>query len=258
MNKKVVVIVTIFIILVVIICLWTSLIIPKNIAKLSATNYLKKNFPKKQYEFVDIEWSSSFGGYVIKYRDENDEIVSFLLNNKYFPITPAQGMYELENNYTIEFGGMSNIDDFYNHSITSQYKDIRMLEENYTTKQAQKDNCFVIGAMIHNDNLYSKFMDKYNKKEDAFIRVVQSTIEGDIFIIDILYEAKTNKVHIVKDDKRDKFSAKEERTIKYKVYEKIGVWNYKDFKYWVAYNEELPKSLESDNSDNLFIIATIN
>lgn len=63
----------------------------------------------------------------------------------------------------------------------------------------------MIGAMVHNDYLYNEFMNKYNKKEDAFIRVVQSTAEGDIFIIDLLYEAKNDKVHFVKDDTRDEF-----------------------------------------------------
>lgn len=27
---------------------------------------------KKQYEYVDVEWSSSFGGYVVKFKDKNE------------------------------------------------------------------------------------------------------------------------------------------------------------------------------------------
>lgn len=156
---------------------------------------------------------------------------------------------------------INNIDDLYNLEIARDYENIRNLPENYSKEQAQIDNCFVIGAMVHNDNLYSEFMDKYNKKENAFIRVVQSTVEGDIFIIDILYEAKNNKIHLVKDDTRDDFSAQEDRTIKYRTYEKTGVWNYQNSQYWVAYNGELPdgtNALYSINSDELFIIATIN
>lgn len=70
MNKKSIIIVTIIINLVVILGLWISGIIPKQIARISATNYLKKNFPKKQYEYIDGEWSSSFGGYAIRVKDE--------------------------------------------------------------------------------------------------------------------------------------------------------------------------------------------
>lgn len=261
MNKKRVFIVTIIIILAMILVLWTSGIIPKQIARISATNYLKKNFPKIQLEYVDIEWSSSFGGYSIKFKDENNKIYGFIMNNKYFPISLGQGLYGFQDNYRVEYEGISDINDFYNHSITSEYKPITTLPKNYSKEQAQKDNCFIIGAMVHNDNLYSEFMDKYNKKQDAFIRVVQSTIEGDIFIIDVLYEAKNNKIHLIKDDTRDKFSAQEDRTIKYKTYEKTGIWNYLNLQYWVAYNGELPNREGAEysiNSDDLFIITTIN
>ena len=153
------------------------------------------------------------------------------------------------------------MNEFYNHSIKGEYKYLRILPENYSKEQSQRDNCFVIGAMVHNDNLYSEFMDKYKNKEDAFIRVVQSTVEGDIFIIDVLYETRNNKIHLVKDNTRDNFSAQEDRTIKYKTYEKTGVWNYAGSQYWVAYNGELPDGTYAEytiNSDDLFIIATIN
>lgn len=261
MNKKRAFIVTIIIILAIILVLWTSGIIPKQIARISATNYLKKNFPKIQLEYVDIEWSSTFGGYSIRFKDENNKIYGFIMNNKYFPISLGQGLYGFQDNYRVEYEGISDINDFYNHNITSEYKPITTLPENYSKEQAQKDNCFIIGAMVHNDNLYSEFMDKYNKKENAFIRVVQSTIEGDIFIIDVLYEAKNDKMHLIKDDTRDKFSAQEDRTIKYKTYEKTGIWNYLNLQYWVAYNGELPDRTAAEysiNSDDLFIITTIN
>ncbi|MBO5478890.1 MAG: DUF4362 domain-containing protein [Clostridia bacterium] len=260
-NKKRSITFVVVLMILIILTLWISGIIPKQIARISATQYLKKNFPEKQYEYVDIEWSSSFGGYSIKFKDENDKIVGFIMNNKYFPISPGQGTFGLEDSYRVEYEAISDINDFYNHSIAANYTDIRNLAQNYSKEQAQKDNCFIIGAMVHNDNLYSEFMDKYDKKEDAFIRVVQSTVEGDIFIIDVLYEARNNKIHLVKDDTRDKFSAQEDRTIKYKTYEKTGVWNYQNSQYWVAYNGELPdgtKAQYSINSDELFIIATIN
>lgn len=262
MNKKKrnIMLVLIFIVVFIFI-LWISGIIPKQIAKISATHYLKKNFPEKQYEFVNIEWSSSFGGYSISFKDEDDKMIGFIMNNKYFPISPGQGTFALEENYRVEYEAISDINDFYNHSITSNYKDIRSLPESYSKEQAQNDNCFILGAMVHNDNLYSEFMNKYNKKENAFIRVVQSTVEGDIFIIDVLYEARNNKIHLIKDDTRDKFSAQEDRTIKYKTYEKTGVWKYQNSEYWVAYNGELPDENTAEysiNSDELFIIATIN
>ncbi len=168
MKKKRIIIPTIIIILVIILGLWINGIIPIQIARISATNYLKKNFPEKQYQYVDIEWSSSFGGYSIKFKDENDEIIGFLMNGKYFPIIPGQGTFGLEDSYRVEYKAIEDINDFYNHSITSKYEDLRTLPGNYSKEQAQKDNCFIIGAMVHNDNLYSEFMDKYNKKRKCF------------------------------------------------------------------------------------------
>lgn len=261
MNKKIAMIVTIIIVLAIILALWMSGIIPKQIAKISAITYLKTHFPKKQYEYIDGEWSSSMGGYIIRVKDENGTMAGFIINNKYFPISPGQGTYALEDSYRIEYeSGIEDINDFYNHSLTNDYEDIRSLPKNYSKEQAQKDKCFIIGAMVHNDNPYSEFMDKYHKKENAFIRVVQSTVEGDTYIIDVLYEAIKDKIHIVKDNTRDKFSSQEDRTITYKTYEKTGTWNYQNSKYWVVYNKELPddpKAEYSINSDDLFIITTI-
>jgi len=261
MNKKRIIIGIVVIVLVVILVLWISGVIPKQIAKISANNYLKKNFPQKQFEYVDIEWSSSFGGYSIRFKDEKGEIVGFIMNNKYFPISPGQGMFGLEESYRVEYEAILSIDDVYNHSATKKYEDIRSLDENYSKEQAQKDNCFVIGAMVHNDNLYTEFMDKYKKQENAFIRVAQSTVEGDVYLIDLLYEAKNNKIHFVKDNSRDEFSSQEDRIIQYKTYEKTGVWNYQNREYWVVYNGNLPEGSTAEytiDPDRLFIIATIN
>lgn len=99
MNKRRIIIVTIIFILIAILGLWISGIIPKQIARISATNYLKKNFPKIQLEYVDVEWSSSFGGYSIRFKDENNEIYGFIMNNKYFPISLGQGLFGFEEKY---------------------------------------------------------------------------------------------------------------------------------------------------------------
>ncbi len=263
MYKKRIIIGVITIILVIILGLWVSGIIPKQIAIISASNYLKKNFPEKHYEYVYLEWDHNFGGYSIRFKDENNKIVGFIMNyNKYFPITPGQGISALEENYRIEYkNGIKDINDIYNLSIVNDYQDIRTLVGNYSKEQAQKDNCLVIDTNIYDNSLYSEFMDKYSNKKNAFIRVVQTTDEGDIIITDVLYEALNDKIHIVKDNTRDKFSTQENKTITYKTYEKTGIWNYQNSQYWVAYNGELPESTNAEysiNSDELLIITKIN
>lgn len=103
MNKKTIIMIAIILGLVVIMGLWISGIIPKQIARISATNYLKKNFPKMKLEYVNIEWSSSFGGYSIIFKDENDEIYGFIMNNKYFPISLGQGVFGFEEKYNEKY-----------------------------------------------------------------------------------------------------------------------------------------------------------
>ena len=171
-----------------------------------------------------------------------------------------------ENNIGVKMGSwfmkyelidsINNIDDFYKTTLT-QYNDIRDLSKNYTISDARKDNCYVTGSSI-NDKLFSGFTSKYNKKRDAFVRVVQTTTEGDIIITDVLYDSKNDKIHIVTDNTRDKYSSKEDRTIKYQSYEKISVWFHNSARYWVAYNGTLPEeNINETDNENFFIITSL-
>ena len=147
-----------------------------------------------------------------------------------------------------------SLDSFYTSEITDKYKDIRELDELYNSFDAQKDNCFVVGAMVHNDYLYGEFMDNYNNKKEAFIRVVQNTTEGDTIIYDVKYDANLDKVLFVQDTTRDKFSS--DQTISLKEFNYTGEYEYENHLYWVLYNE--PINDENFNSENTFILVTIN
>lgn len=152
-------------------------------------------------------------------------------------------------------GDINNLDDFYNTELTKN-RDIRNLGEEYNSFDAQKDNCFVIGAMVHNDYLYSEFMADFRNKKTSFIRVAQNTIEGDLTLIDILYYEKTDKLYLVTDYTRDKFSAATDRVIKLRQFENISEYKYNEHLYWILYNGEI-----NDNnftSENVFVITTIN
>lgn len=107
-KKKRNVMVILIVVIMMILVLWFSGIIPKQIARISATNYLKKNFPKMQLEYLDIEWSSSFDGYSIRFKDENNEIYGFIMNNKYFPITLGQGLFGFEEEYKEKYEKQEN------------------------------------------------------------------------------------------------------------------------------------------------------
>ena len=82
--------------------------------------------------------------------------------------------YELPNETASE--EIKTLDDFYNTELTKE-KDIRNLGELYNSFDAQKDNCFVIGAMVHNDYLYYEFMNNFKNDKSSFVRVAQNTVE---------------------------------------------------------------------------------
>ena len=155
-----------------------------------------------------------------------------------------------------ETTNLSELDIFYNNEITKKYKDIRLLDEYYNKEEAQKDNCFVIGAMVHNDYLYYSFMKDYKNKEDAFIRVAQNTIEGDLYLYDIMYDSDKYELILVTDFTRDKFASDDNRIILLRKYKYITEYNYKGHVYWVIYNGELND--ETFESNNTYILSLIN
>lgn len=100
MKKKIIIIVSILIIIVI---LWFSGIIPKKIAEVYGTYYLNKNFSKLQFEFVYVEWSPHHADYLIQFKDQNNQIYSFIIGPKYLPVYFGQGMYGFEEQYKERF-----------------------------------------------------------------------------------------------------------------------------------------------------------
>lgn len=99
MKKKVIIIS----ILTIIFILWISGVIPKKIAEVYGTYYLNKNFSKLEFEFIYIEWLPTHEDYLIKFKDQNDEIYSFIIGPKYLPIRFGQGMYGFKEEYKERF-----------------------------------------------------------------------------------------------------------------------------------------------------------
>lgn len=163
---------------------------------------------------------------------------------------PKDNDLNKENNISI-----NSLNDFYNTKLTKN-RDIRNLSKEYTSFDAQKDNCYVRDTMVHNDNLYSEFMEDYKNKKTAFIRVAQTTVEGDLTLIDILYYDKTDKLYVVTDNTRDKFAAETDRIIQLKEYNYISEYKDNNNLYWVLHNEDITE--ENFETDNVFVIATIN
>lgn len=151
---------------------------------------------------------------------------------------------------------VSDVDSFYRNPVTQPYEDIRTLGENYNKEQAQMDMCFVIGAMVHNDNLYSEFMEQHQNKEDTFIRVVQGTEKSGIVIDDILYDSSADKIYLVHDATRDNSAAETDKSITLYEFEDIAEYNNDGRLYWIAFNGKISE-IDFDR-DEVFIITLIN
>lgn len=172
------------------------------------------------------------------------------------PLIPSgsQEMSANDRNDEFEQTDITSLDDFY-HTAPAQDHDIRELPEEYSSFDAQLDNCFVIGAMVHNDHLYGEFMEDQKNKTSSFIRVVQNTVEGDAVLYDILYYEKTDKLYLVTDRTRDRFSAEADRKIELREFDNIAEYGYENHLYWILYRGEV----NDDNfrSDDVFIITMI-
>ena len=112
-----------------------------------------------------------------------------------------------------------NLSAFYNDSLTKNYINIEKLNSDYGVEQAIKDNAVVVTNTIANSNLLNDFTTSINTKKRAFLRLVQTTVEGDLIITDIKYEI--DKVIVITDNTRDKFSSEENRKITLETYKNI-------------------------------------
>lgn len=214
MEKRKIIIIFIVLILIVVVGLWGSGIIPKRIARISASNYLEKNFPKMQLEYVDIEWSSSFGGYSIKFKDENNKTYSFIMNNKYFPISLGQGLFAFEEEYKQKYEWQdTNIENneesyFYGKVIESNAKYI-IVEPNENEEIRRSSDKISIGLGENNDALYvvesnvkitydGTIMETYPAKVNATKIEIKSTEDFEILFYD-KHPMESYKIYTILD-----------------------------------------------------------
>lgn len=204
--------------------------------------------------FYQIEFRSD------KSFEELEELVEFIEGHSYIMYAGLNSVGEESHPndtlYTEDQEAVFDLDSFYQNPVTQPYKDIRTLGESYDKEQAQTDMCFVIGAMVHNDNLYSEFMERYQNKEDTFIRVVQGTEKSGIMIDDILYDSSADKIYLVHDSTRDNLTAETDKSITLNEFEDITEYNYNGRLYWIAFNGKI-SDIDFD-SDEVFVITLIN
>jgi hypothetical protein len=80
-------IITIAFIVLLILGLWISGIIPKQIGKIAATNYVQNNYKYMGLVFMRMDFSSAHGDYFAVFKDSNGNAYNFLMHSKLLPIT---------------------------------------------------------------------------------------------------------------------------------------------------------------------------
>lgn len=107
MNKKSIVIIVLAVVLLVSV-LWFVGVIPKQIAKVYGTKYMKDNFEEMQLEYVNIEWNKYYGDYIITFKDKENKNYGCVIGPKYFPISMGQGINEIMETYQEKYSQSTN------------------------------------------------------------------------------------------------------------------------------------------------------
>ena len=87
------------VIIVIVSILWLGGIIPKQIAKISGTNYVREHFPEMQLECVDVEYAEVYGDYLISFKDKDGNSYGCVIGPVLFPTSLGQGLFTISDYY---------------------------------------------------------------------------------------------------------------------------------------------------------------
>ena len=106
---------------IVIILLWTIGIIPKGIARLAGTIYVKQYFPEMELKCTGVEYADVFGDYLIAFEIKNGNRYSCVISPKILPISLGQGLSEIESDYEEYCKDKLIYGDTYSFTNNSEY-----------------------------------------------------------------------------------------------------------------------------------------
>lgn len=169
----------------------------------------------------------------------------FLLAEKEEKEVPSASVYQSERIDYTQYYNNTELNNFYN---AFGYDDIRILGQDYTIDSAINSNCYVHSNNgIFNEEILNAFIDNKKNGIPSSIRVIETTIEGDLIITDIKFE--DSKVKVVRDFTRDKYMNIQDATIAYLEYDNIDEYEYNGRRMLVVHNGELTdETLESDTT----------
>ena len=105
----------------VVILLWTIGMIPKGIARLSGTSYVKQHFPEMKLKCIGVEYADVFGDYLIAFEGKDGNRYSCVISPKILPVSLGQGLYEIESDYEEYCKDKLIYGDTYSFTNNSEY-----------------------------------------------------------------------------------------------------------------------------------------
>ena len=114
-NKKYLITVVVVILILV---LWFTGVIPKQIAKISGTNYVNKHFPEMNLECTGVVWTEVYGDYLITFKDEIGKTYSCVIGPVLFPYSLGQGLNAIESDYDKFKNGVVPIDETFDINVS--------------------------------------------------------------------------------------------------------------------------------------------
>lgn len=161
-------------------------IIPKQIAKIYASNYMNNNFPEMEFEYVGIEWSEVHSDYLISFRDKDKQYYRCVIGPKYFPISLGQGLFLIEQKY---------LED-YSEPITIEQKIAQLtfaIDTNAEEKKSYSEQDLTIDknlfesiiAIINSETVKNKVKEEYPNVNNIEIeRIENSNLFKLIYVCD--------------------------------------------------------------------------
>ena len=92
-------------------------------------------------------------------------------------------------------------------------------------------------STIYSKKEYEDFLNEYNNHKNSFIRIIETTIEGDLLIYDLLYY--NDFLYLVTDYSRDKYATETDKELSLEKYKYLSNYKYKNKTYLVLNNEEI-------------------
>ena len=80
--------------------LWLGVLLPRQIARIAGTAYVKEHFPQMELECTGVEWANVYGSYLITFSDGADKTYSCVIGPQMFPVSLGQGLFAIESDYS--------------------------------------------------------------------------------------------------------------------------------------------------------------